>query len=174
MSAAAAGSAAATQGRVASKLAEMGLAIPQIAAPVANYLTHSQTGNVIYVSGQLPKNADGFVALGKVGKDVDVATAQKCAAACALNIMAVLNLALHGDLDRVVRIVKINCFIACTEDFAQHPVVANGASDLLAGVFGEAGRHARAAVGVPSLPLNVPVEIDAVVEVAESKAAPAK
>lgn len=153
-------------GRIDAKLKELGITLPQAATPLANYVPAVQSGNLLFIAGQLPLN-DGVLAMeGKVGATVSIDQAVAGARQAALNIIAQTRNALGGDLDRVKRVVKMTGFVACTPDFAQHPTVINGASDLMVEVFGDAGRHARAAVGCPSLPRNAPVEVEAIIEVA--------
>lgn len=151
---------------IESRLKELAIVLPQAAAPAANYVPYVITGNLLFLSGQLPME-DGKVAVtGLAGSDVDLATAQRAAELCAINILAQAKSALSGDLGRITRVVKLNGFIASTPDFTSQHLVMNGASNLIANVLGEAGKHARAAVGMASLPLNATVEIDAVLEIA--------
>lgn len=145
------------------KLAALGLALPDAPAPAANYVPFVQSGALLHVSGQISAGPDGLIT-GKLGADMDVAGGQLAARACALALMAQLKAA-TGDLDRLVRVVRLGGFVNSTADFTDHPKVINGASDLFAEIFGEAGRHARAAVGVASLPLGVAVEIDGLFEI---------
>lgn len=145
---------------IAAKLAELGITLPKAAAPVASYVPVVVHGGFAHVSGQLPF-VDGQVVKGRLGDDVSVEAGQAAARACALMIVAQLEAA--GLLEQVDRIVKLGAFINCTTDFTDQPEVANGASDLMEQVFGEAGKHARAAVGVPALPRGAAVEVDAVV-----------
>jgi enamine deaminase RidA (YjgF/YER057c/UK114 family) len=152
-------------GRVDQRLKDLGFSLPVAASPIANYVPAVRTGNLLFISGQLPLK-DGQVALeGKVGDTVSLEQAVEAARLCAFNVIAQAKSAI-GDLDNVVRIVKLTGFVACVPGFAQHPQVINGASDVMVQVFGDIGRHARAAVGAPSLPRNAPVEVDAVFEVA--------
>lgn len=143
-----------------AKLAELGITLPKAAAPVASYVPVVVSGGFAHVSGQLPF-VDGQVVKGRLGDDVSVEAGQAAARACALMIIAQLDAV--GLLDKVERIVKLGAFINCTADFTDQPEVANGASDLMEQVFGDAGKHARAAVGVPALPRGAAVEVDAVV-----------
>jgi enamine deaminase RidA (YjgF/YER057c/UK114 family) len=143
-----------------ARLAELGITLPKAAAPVASYVPVVVHGGMAYVSGQLPF-VDGVVVKGRLGDDVSVADGQAAARACALMIVAQLESA--GLLEQVDRIVKLGAFINCTADFTDQPEVANGASDLMEQVFGGAGQHARAAVGVPALPRGAAVEVDAIV-----------
>jgi enamine deaminase RidA (YjgF/YER057c/UK114 family) len=145
---------------ITSKLAELGITLPKAAAPVASYVPVVAHGGFAHVSGQLPF-VDGVLMKGRLGDDVSLDDGKSAARACALMIVAQLEAA--GLLDRVERIVKLNAFINCTADFTDQPEVANGASDLMEQVFGDAGKHARAAVGVPALPRGAAVEVDAVV-----------
>ncbi len=145
---------------ITSKLAELGITLPKAAAPVASYVPVVAHGGFAHVSGQLPF-VDGVLVKGRLGDDVSLDDGKSAARACALMIIAQLEAA--GLLDRVERIVKLNAFINCTADFTDQPEVANGASDLMEQVFGDAGKHARAAVGVPALPRGAAVEVDAVV-----------
>ncbi|GBQ12280.1 RidA family protein [Swaminathania salitolerans] len=147
------------------RLAALGLSLPKAAAPVATYVPVARTGSLLVVSGQLPLTGGTLKATGKLGEDVSPELGRACAELCFLNILAQLEATL-GDLSPVVRIVRLGGFIACTSDFTQHATVMNGASDLAVAVFGEAGRHARSTIGVPSLPLDAPVEIEALVEIA--------
>lgn len=145
---------------IAAKLAELGITLPKAAAPVASYVPVVVHGGFAHVSGQLPF-VDGVVVKGRLGDDVSVAEGQAAARACALMIVAQLEAA--GLLEKVERVVKLGAFINCTADFTDQPEVANGASDLMELVFGDAGKHARAAVGVPALPRGAAVEVDAIV-----------
>lgn len=150
---------------VESRLADLGLVIPAAAAPVANYVPFVVTGTLISISGQIPVK-DGAVAFtGKVGDDVDIATAEEAARLCGINIIAQIKSAI-GDLERVTRIVKLGGFVNCMDGFTEQPKVINAASNLMVDAFAEKGRHSRSAVGVNALPLGVPVEIDALVEFA--------
>nr|WP_155579737.1 RidA family protein [Bombella sp. ESL0378] len=150
-----------------SRLAALNIELPVAAAPVANYLPVVRTGNLLVVSGQLPLVDGKLLITGKLGGEVSNQAGTACARACFINILAQLNTALGGDLSRVRRVVRLGGFMACTPDFTDHAAVMNGASDLAAVVFvGEVGQHARSTVGVPSLPLNAPVEVEAMFEVA--------
>jgi enamine deaminase RidA (YjgF/YER057c/UK114 family) len=152
-----------TDAEIDAKLAELGLALPEPAAPVAAYVPVVVAGGLAHVSGQLPF-IDDVLVTGRLGADVSTGEGYDAARACGLMILAQLRAAL-GSLDRVERIVKLGAFVCSTADFTDQPKVANGASELMAAVFGEAGRHARSAVGVPALPLGAAVEIDAIVAV---------
>ena len=146
-----------------TKLAELGLTLPAAAAPVATYVPVVIAGGLAYVSGQV-SFVDGALIKGRLGEDVTLDQGIAAAQGCGLMILAQLKAAL-GSLDRVERVVKLGAFINSTADFTDQPKVANGASELMVAVFGEAGKHARAAVGVPSLPLGCAVEVDAIVAV---------
>jgi enamine deaminase RidA (YjgF/YER057c/UK114 family) len=149
---------------VKDKLDALGIEVPQAAVPVANYVPTVRTGNLVFVSGTLPRRADGSLATGRLGQDVTIDDGYQAARLAAINILGSLQTAL-GDLEKVTRVVRLVCMVNSTPDFTDHPKVANGASDLMGEVFGEQGRHARAAVGMAALPMNVCVEIEAVVEV---------
>ncbi len=146
------------------KLAELGLKLPEVAKPVAAYVPVVRTGNLVYTSGQLPLREGTLITTGKVGGEVTPELAAECAQQCALNALAAVKSEI-GDLANVTRVVKAVVFIASTPDFTGQPQVANGASELFGQLFGEAGQHARSAVGVPVLPLDAPVEIELIVEV---------
>ena len=146
-----------------AKLAELGLTLPVAAAPVAAYVPVVIAGGFAYVSGQV-SFVDGVLVKGRLGDDVSLEQGIAAAQGCGMMILAQLKAAL-GSLDRVERVVKLGAFVNCTADFTDQPKVANGASELMVAVFGEAGKHARAAVGAPSLPLGVAVEVDAIVAV---------
>jgi enamine deaminase RidA (YjgF/YER057c/UK114 family) len=146
------------------RLAELGLTVPDVAKPVASYIPAVRSGNHVFTSGQLPMRAGELITTGKVGGEVGAEEAVECAQQCALNALAAIRA--EVPLDRITRIVKLVVFVASTPDFTGQPGVANGASDLVGQVFGEAGRHARSAVGVSALPLNAPVEVEMTVEVA--------
>jgi len=153
-------------GTVDKRLSDAGLVLPTAASPIANYVPAVRTGNLLFISGQLPLK-DGKVAFeGHVGNTLSIDQGVEAAKLCALNIIAQAKSALGGDLDKVTRVVKLTGFVACLPGFGQHPQVINGASDVMVQVFGDAGRHARAAVGAPSLPRNAAVEVEAVFEVA--------
>ena len=146
---------------ILSRLADLGIVLPAVTPPVASYVPVVIEGNLIFVSGQLPVR-DGDMIKGHLGRDVSLEEGQRAAQLCALNILAQVSAALDGQLDRIARCVKLGGFVACTSDFTDHPKVINGASDLMLQVLGDAGKHARAAVGVPSLPLGAAVEVEAV------------
>jgi enamine deaminase RidA (YjgF/YER057c/UK114 family) len=149
---------------VTARLAELGIELPPVAAPVAAYLPAVRTGSLVYTSGQLPTVGGTLPATGRVGAEVTAEDAAGYARTCALNALAAVH-ALVG-IDSVVRVVKLVGFVASAPGFGGQPAVVNGASELLGQLFGEAGRHARSAVGVAELPLNAPVEIELIVEVA--------
>lgn len=151
--------------KIEEKLKSLNIVVPQPLAPVANYVGFVKSGNQVFVSGQLPIENGELKYVGKVGSKISVEDAGKAARICAINIIAQIKLACEGDLERVVRCVKLGVFVNGEADFIDHPVVANGASDLIADVFGDAGKHARAAVGSGSLPRGVSVEIDAIFEI---------
>ncbi|MGA1799729.1 RidA family protein [Sphingomonas sp. 4RDLI-65] len=149
--------------RIDRKLEELGLTLPQAAAPVAAYVPTVLANGMLHISGQLPFE-DGQLVKGRVGDDVSLEGAQEAAKLCGLMLVAQMKAAL-GTLGRVERIVKLGVFVNSTGDFTDQPKVANGASDLMVALFGDAGKHARSAVGVPVLPLGAAVEIDAIVQV---------
>ncbi len=153
-------------GRIDARLADLGVTLPEAAAPAANYVPWVISGNLVFISGQLPMvdGKPGFI--GKVGETFDAAAGAEAAKACGIGILAQLKAALDGDLDRTVRCVKLSGFVNAVPDFVEHPMVINGASDLMVGALGDAGRHSRFAVGVGSLPFGVAVEIDALFEIA--------
>lgn len=151
-------------GRVEQRLAELGITMPSVPAPVAAYVPAVTTGRHVYTAGQLPLRDGSLLATGRVGVDVDVPTAARCARQCALNALAAVRRQID-DLDRVRRVVKVVGYVAAGPEFTEHPAVVNGASTLLGDVLGDAGVHARSAVGVTSLPLGAPVEVEMVVEV---------
>ena len=146
------------------RLAELGLTVPEVATPVASYIPAVRSGNYVYTSGQLPMKSGELMVTGKVGGEVSEEEAVACAQQCALNAIAAVKAEI-GDLSAIKRIVKVVAFVASTPDFTGQPRVANGASDLFGKVFGDAGIHARSAVGVPVLPLDAPVEVEILVEV---------
>ncbi len=152
-------------GEIDARLEELGIELPQAAAAVANYVPYVVTGNLVFVSGQVTIEDGEFKYQGKVGSDLSVEQGQEAARLCALNIIAQLKEACGGDLDRVRRIVKLGGFVNSTPDFKDQPKVINGASDLMVEVFGDKGRHARAAVSAGALPVGVAVEVDAVAEI---------
>lgn len=153
-------------GAVESRLADLGLTLPEVAAPVAAYVPAMRSGNHVFTSGQLPMRSGELMATGKVGGEVSADEATQCAQQCALNAMAAVK-SVIGDLDKVTRVVKVVAFVASAADFTGQPQVANGASELFGAAFGDAGQHARSAVGVSVLPLDSPVEVEITVEVAD-------
>ncbi|MEH6494763.1 MAG: RidA family protein [Pseudomonas marincola] len=152
-------------GTIDARLAELGITIPEAAAPAANYVPYTISGNQVFVSGQVPFVDGKLQYIGKVGVDFITEDAAKCARICALNILAQVKAACGGDLDRVVRCVKLGGFVNCVDGFGEQPKVINGASDLMVEVLADKGRHARFAVGTNALPMNVAVEIDAIFEI---------
>ncbi|CDK98743.1 putative RutC family protein y4sK [Magnetospirillum gryphiswaldense MSR-1 v2] len=148
-----------------ARLAELGITLPVPAVAVANYVPFVITGNLVFVSGQLPMEGGKPVVFGHLGAEVSVEDGVRAARLCGLNLLAQAKAACGGDLDRIRRVVRLTAFVASTPDFTDQPKVVNGASDLMVEVLGDAGRHARVAVGAPSLPLNVAVEIEAVFEI---------
>lgn len=149
---------------IAARLAELGISLPEPAKAVANYVPYVQSGNLLHISGQLSNDASGGLK-GTVGEDVSPEQAAAGARLCGINLLAQISAALDGDLERVVRIVKLGGFVQAGPGFTAIPAVINGCSDLMVEVFGDKGRHARSAVGVYQLPLGFAVEVDAVVEV---------
>ncbi len=152
-------------GTIDARMSKLGITLPEAAAPVANYVGYVKTGNLVFVSGQITLKDGKPMYLGKVGAEISLEDGQNAAKLCAVNIVAQLKAACDGDLDRVRRIVKLGGFVNSTPEFTDQPKVINGASDLMVAVFGDKGKHARAAVSAGSLPLGVAVEIDAVVEI---------
>jgi enamine deaminase RidA (YjgF/YER057c/UK114 family) len=153
-------------GRIDTRLKDLGIDLPAPPAPVASYVPTVKTGNLVFVSGQIPVAPDGLKCVGIVGQDLSVEDGRAAARLCAINLLAQAKAACDGDLDRVTRCVKLSVFVNAVPGFTQHPEIANGASDLMVEVFGDAGKHARAAVGSGSLPRNVAVEVEAVFEIA--------
>ncbi len=151
-------------GTIDARLDELGITLPDAPTPRANYSPWVISRSTLYISGQVPFRDGELAYVGKVGDAFDLAEAQACARQVLLNILAHAKVACAGDLDRIARCVKLGGFVNCTPDFTDHPQVMNGASDLLVEIFGELGRHARFAVGAPSLPFDVAVEIDAIFE----------
>lgn len=148
-----------------ARLAAQGLSLPTPPTPAAAYVPAVRAGDLLHIAGQVPVRDGQFRYIGKLGVEFDLADGQACAREVALNVLAQVKAALGGDLDRVVRVVKLNGFVNCAPDFVQQPQVMNAASELMVLAFGEAGRHARSAVGVASLPFGVAVEIDGIFEV---------
>lgn len=147
------------------RLFELGLSLPKAAAPAANYVPYAQTGNLVVISGQITLLDGELKYLGRVGEEFSIEEGYEAAKLCGLNLIAQLKSACGGDLDRVKRVVRLGGFVSCTPTFTDHPKVINGASDLMAEVFGDKGRHTRAAVGVLSLPLGVAVEVEGLFEI---------
>jgi enamine deaminase RidA (YjgF/YER057c/UK114 family) len=148
-----------------ARLKELGISLPEAPAPAANYVPYVISGPLVFVSGQISRDDNGLIT-GKLGGGLTIEQGQAAARACALALIAQLRAACGGDLGRLRRVVKLTAFVNCTPDFTDQPQVVNGASDLMVAVFGDAGRHARAAVGAPSLPLGVAVEVEGVFEIA--------
>lgn len=151
-------------GKFESKLAEMGVTLPEAPAPAANYVPYVLVGDMLYVSGQISRDADGLIT-GKLGADMTVEEGAAAAKSCAIALLAQVKAACGGDLDRLKRVVKLTGFVNSTPDFRDQPLVINGASDLMGEALGEAGQHARVAVSSPSLPLGVAVEVDGIFQV---------
>lgn len=152
---------------IEKRIHELGMTLPEVAAPLAAYVPAVHSGNLVFTAGQLPSVDGKLIAEGLVGPgagQVDVDLAKACARQAALNALAAVK-SVIGDLDRIERIVKVTGFVACPADFASHSLVVNGASELLGEIFGDAGKHARSAVGMSSLPFNAPVEIEMIVEI---------
>lgn len=152
-------------GHIDARLAELGITLPAVATPVAAYVPAMTSGNLLFTAGQLPFVDGALLATGKVGAEVSAAKAAELARVCALNALAAANSVL-GSLDKVTRVIKVNGFVASAPDFIGQPQVLNGASEVLAEIFGDIGQHARAAVGVAVLPLDAPVEVDLILEIA--------
>ena len=150
-----------------ARLKELGITLARPPKPVASYVPFTTSGNQVFISGQVPISDGALKYVGKLGVDFSVEVGQAAAQLCAINILSVLREACGGNLDRVVRCLKVNVFVNATPDYDKQPEVANGASDLFVAVFGEMGRHARAAVGMGSLPRGVAVEVDAVFEISD-------
>ena len=151
--------------KVEQRLRQAGVTIPNAPSPAANYLPFTRTGNLVFVSGQVPFVDGKLEITGTVGENASVEDAQGQAKICAINLLAQLKVACGGDLDRVVQVVKLGAFVASADNFFDQPIVVNAASDLMVEAFGDAGRHARFAVGTNALPLNCLVEIDGVFEI---------
>lgn len=151
-------------GTIDAKLAELGISVPEAAAPLANYIGYNIVGKLVVVSGQIPL-VDGKIAVtGKVGAGVSVEQGQQAARVCFVNLLAQLKAATGGDLDKVKRVVRLGGFIASPPEFTQHALVMNGASDLAVAVFGDKGKHARTTIGVPALPGDAAVEVEGMFE----------
>lgn len=153
-------------GRIDTRLKELSITLPKAAPPVASYVPYVVSGNLVFISGQVTVGPQGLEYVGQLGKEFTVEQGQAAARLCALNVIAQLREACGGNLDRVTRCVKVTGFVNAVTGFAQHPEVINGASDTIVQVFGDIGRHARAAVGAGSLPRNVAVEVEAIFEIA--------
>ena len=151
-------------GKVESKRAEMGVTLPDAPAPAANYVPFVQVGDTLYVSGQIPKDGDGMV-IGKLGDDMDTSRGAEAAKLCAIALLAQVKAACGGDLDRLVRVVKLTGFVNSTLDYGEQPMVVNGASDFLGEALGDAGKHARSAVSAAALPFGVAVEIEGIFQI---------
>ncbi len=152
-------------GTVDARLQQLGITLPQVVAPLANYVPVVRTGNLVFVSGQITILNGKVEFVGKLGREFTVEQGKQAARLCALNVIAQMRLALEGDLDRVVRCVRVCGYVNGLPEFTEQPAVINGASDVIVEVFGEAGRHSRAAVGMASLPMGVAAEVEAVFEV---------
>jgi len=146
------------------RIKELGITLPETAPPRAMYVPVKRTGNLLYVSGQLPMRQDGTILKGKIGKERSIEHGQEAARLCAISILAALKIEL-GDLDLIKNFVKLQVFVNCEPDFSEPHIVANGASQLLYDVFGEPGRHARTTIGTVQLPLDTSVEVEAIVEI---------
>jgi enamine deaminase RidA (YjgF/YER057c/UK114 family) len=151
---------------IEARLAELGIELPTPAAPAANYVPWAIAGSTLHIAGQLPMKGGQVLQTGKLGDGVTIEAGQEAARWCAINILAQVKAACGGDLDRVRRCLKLGCFVASTAQFFDHPKVANGASDLMVAALGDAGRHARFALGVAALPFDATVEVDAVFDIA--------
>lgn len=150
---------------ITEKLVELGVTLPDAPAPAANYVPFVRVGNTVYVSGQISNGPDGFIT-GKLGADMDVEAGAAAARSCAISLLAQVRAACDGDIERLVRVVKLTGFVNSTQDFTDQPKVINGCSDFLVEALGDKGRHARSAVSAPSLPLGVAVEIEGIFEIA--------
>lgn len=153
-------------GKIDARLKELGIELPTPPAPVASYVPYVVSGNLVTISGQVTMGPQGLEYIGKVGAEVSLDDGKAAARLCAINVIAQVKAACGGDLDRVRRCVRVGVFVNAVADYTQHPEVANGASDLFMAVFGDAGKHARAAVGAGSLPRGVACEVEAVFEIA--------
>jgi enamine deaminase RidA (YjgF/YER057c/UK114 family) len=150
---------------IAQRVAAQGLTLPDASGPAANYVPVTRIGSLIFISGQIPSQVDGPAHLGIVGADLTLEQGQKAAQSAALAVLAQISGAVGGDISRVRRVARLGVFVAATPAYTDHSLVANGASDLMVAVLGEAGRHARSAIGVASLPRGVAVEVEAIVEI---------
>jgi len=151
-------------GNYESKLTGMGVTLPDAPAPAANYVPYVQVGDILYVSGQISKDDSGLI-VGKMGDDMDTAGGAAAAKVCAISLLAQVKAACDGDLDRLVRVIKLTGFVNSTSDYAEQPAVVNGASDFIGEALGEAGKHARSAVSAASLPFGVAVEIEGIFQI---------
>jgi len=149
---------------IIERLSELGVTLPDAPAPAANYVPFVQVGNTVYVSGQISNGPDGLI-IGKLGADMDVDAGAAAAKTCAISLLAQLRAACGGDIERLVRVVKLTGFVNSTQEFTEQPKVINGCSDFLVEALGDRGRHARSAVSAPSLPLGVAVEIEGIFEI---------
>lgn len=149
---------------IATKLKELGIVLPEVSLPAANYVPCNISGNTLYVSGQLPMLDGKPQFIGKVGREFSIPQGQECAKLCTINILAHTAKILGGNFDRVAKLIRLGVFVNAPDDFTDHPKVANGASDLMVNLMGDAGKHARFAVGVSGLPFGVAVEVDATFE----------
>jgi enamine deaminase RidA (YjgF/YER057c/UK114 family) len=152
--------------KIHARLTELGIVLPASSSPAANYVPYTVSGSTVYIAGQLCVHDGKVTHVGKVGRDFDVKAGQAAARACAINVLAVLQAACGGDLDKVRRCLRLGGFVNAMPEFTDVPQVINGASDLIVEVFGDAGRHARAAVGVATLPRGAAVEVDGIFEIA--------
>lgn len=152
-------------GQIDARLNELGVDIPDAPTPAANYVPSVRTGNLVFVSGQVPLTPQGMIK-GKLGDDFSVEDGQRAAKVCAINLIAQMKAACGGDLDKVARVVKLTGFVNSTQDFPDHPAVINGCSDFIVEVFGDKGRHSRSAIGVANLPFGVAVEVEGIFEIA--------
>ena len=150
---------------IEKRIKELKIELPNAPDPVGAYVAYKKVNNLLFISGQLPVAVDGSIIKGKLGKDLTLEQGQNASKLCALNILAQAKKAMDGDLNKIKGCVKITAFVNCTEDFKDQPKVINPASETLSAVFGESGKHARAAVGTNSLPLGIAVEIDAIFEI---------
>jgi enamine deaminase RidA (YjgF/YER057c/UK114 family) len=152
---------------VASKLTDLGIELPQVSLPAANYVPTQTLGNTLVVSGQLPMKDGKPQFVGKVGREFSIEEGQECARLCGVNILAHVKNAVGGDWSKIVKLVRLGVFVNAPDDFTDHPKVANGVSDMMVALFGDAGKHARAAVGVSGLPFGVAVEVEAIFQITE-------
>lgn len=150
---------------IESRLAELGVTLQNAPAPAANYVPYVQVGDIVYVSGQISNTAEGMI-IGKLGHDMDVEAGAAAARTCAISLLAQVKAACGGDIERLMRVVKLTGFVNSTADFGDQPKVINGASDFLVEALGEAGRHSRSAVSAASLPFGVAVEIEGIFQIA--------